>query len=155
MIVMEIIGSEPRHISPTQGNHIRDFINQFDQPGHCSGGNAEKSHGSIRPEMRSQAQGPERSREDKNDLLQRVGAILAASNGRDPINGYVPTLFSVRKFPESGCHDSNLMPYPFQLICNLRAGIPRTPTNRWIFTINNQDAHTEKFKGSCFLGWRC
>ena len=97
MINMKIIGTEAWYISTAQGNHIRDPINYFDQPGDGTGRDAEKSQCSVRSEARNQTQGPERSGKDKNNLFQRIGTMLTATKGRNTINGYVLSLFSARQ----------------------------------------------------------
>ena len=76
-------------------------------------------------------------------MFQRVGTVLPAPQGRDTIDSEVILLFLVRKLPKAGGHNRDDMSHLFKLIRNVRAGIPRTATNGWIFAVNDKDMHTE------------
>src|SRR5215212_3218904 len=142
MINMKIIGTKARYISTAQGNHIRDPINYFDQPGDGTGRDSEKRQCSVRSEARDKAQDPQRSGKDKNHLFQRIRTILTATKGRNAINGYILSLFSARQVSKPGGYDRNDVSQLFKLIGDMRAGVPRTTTNRRILTVNDKDMHT-------------
>src|SRR5215207_9167831 len=100
----------------------------------------------MRFEMRDQAHDPERSRQKKNNLLQGGGAILPASQSRDATNGHAPLYFPVRQRSKPGGHNRHGMPHPFELVGNVRAGIPRAAANRRILTVKDKDSHTKKIR---------